>query len=150
MLPTDYRYDEMEGFEELPKRRNYGRRDLVRLTTNYRGASLSYTALQLLGEGARAVRILVNIPRKQVLVYRDDTDAQAVVLSKNGQSNKNRGRLNSIPLVEAIEKMTNRALDVVTLSAPGEPAKTKRNAIIFDFSKCEVVNNLKKQPKGEK
>ena len=144
---SDYQYDELEGFEEVKTFGGTFRKELITMSFAGRVMTLSKKAVEAMGY-PDYVKFAANYETAKLLVTATNSDdPYAVRLTDKGYTVTYKNRIESVLLARIIEKMTNRALDMVNLSATGTVAKSRARSVIFDLGRLTVTKKQKKARK---
>ena len=146
-MSSDYRYDELEGFEEIKTFGGCFHKELITMSFSGRVLTLSKKAVEALGY-PDYVKFAANYETAKLLISATTADdPYAIRTTDKKYTITYKNRVESVLLARIIEKMTHRSLDVVNISATGIIAKSKAKSVIFDLGRLTVSKKEKKVKK---
>ena len=130
-VDESYSYDELDGFEQVN----------VRCKQMFRGCWLSMRdqTLSLSGDAKRALgkeylRIAINREKRLLLIEGAGPEfADAVFYPE-----RNKAGVSCSGLAKLLERECRYDLSVVRIRIPGNPAKSRKNAVVFDLNKAQT------------
>lgn len=126
-----YRYDELEGFEPLDVAGGKQLKTIPLLTVKTGCLFLNMCAMNIIA-GKQFMHVFFNTARKRIMLQASNDYAvnalQVPHYIKNGVG------IGCTKICKEVEKVCKYDTSVVAVRLVGEPAKTKRDALIFDMT----------------
>lgn len=139
MVDKDYKYEELEGFEDLVLNRSTLRNELIQISVHDRNITFSRAALAALGD-PDYVSCRVNTERGLLLIFKSTPeDPNAIWVKCRCRTNNVRNTIESKQIKDAIERMSRKDLSTVNLDADGKKAASMRDAVIFDIGRARAA-----------
>lgn len=139
MVDKDYKYEELEGFEDIVLNRSTMRNELIQISIHDRNITFSRAALAALGD-PDYVSCRINSERGLLLICKSaPEDPNALWVKCRCKTNSLRNMIESKQVKDAIERMSRRDLGTVNLDADGKKAASMRDAVIFDIGRARAA-----------
>lgn len=139
----NYSYDELEGFKPVISERQYFRDPVITVREGI--LTLNKIAAEIVCQ-KKYVRFYYNPDRKMIMVAgTDEWDMSVIQVTPN----KKTVGFSCRALSKVIEKECRHDSFITMIKLLGKPAKTKRNALIFDLA-TYTTSKIQRQGKKER